>query len=127
MNPKLRMLLGEFTSRRAPDSDLLFPSPRRGDGGESGEAGGSFRAALGKARLKAKLPKFGLHDLRHHFASHAVMGGVDFATLARWLGHRDGGALLARTYAHMTESHERQLADRLNLGGPAFVVEAVGQ
>lgn len=112
MNPKLRRLLGELTKRRAPDSDLLFPSPRLGDDGEEEAAGGSFRAALGKARLKARLPKFGFHDLRHHFASHAVMGGVDFATLARWLGHRDGGALLARTYAHMTDSHERQLADR---------------
>ncbi len=125
MNPMLRALLSEITSRRAPDSDLLFPSPRRGNEGEGrdtdGDAGGSFRAALCKARLQAKLPKFGFHDLRHHFASHAVMGGVDFATLARWLGHRDGGALLARTYAHMTESHERQLADRLNLGGPVIL------
>jgi integrase len=124
MNPKLRALLVELAGRRIPDSDLLFPSPRRGD--DTAAAGGSFRAALGKARMKAGLPGFGFHDLRHHFASFAVMGGADFSTLARWLGHKDGGALLAKTYAHVSESHERRLAERLNFGTPTLVLEAAG-
>lgn len=121
LNPPLRALLEDLATRQVPDSDLLFPSPRRVE--DCDDAGASFRAGLCKARLKANLPSFGFHDLRHYFASHAVMSGVDFATLARWLGHRDGGALLARTYAHIAEGHERKRADRLNLGGPAILLK----
>jgi hypothetical protein len=41
------------------------------------------------------------------------MSGVDLPTLARWLGHQDGGALLARVYFHLADQHSRQMAERL--------------
>jgi hypothetical protein len=41
---------------------------------------------------------FGFHDLRHFFISQCVMFQIDFLTIARWVGHRDGGVLIGRTY-----------------------------
>ena len=42
----------------------------------------------------------GFHDLRHHFASICVMAGIDFMTVAAWLGHKDGGILVGKVYGH---------------------------
>lgn len=85
-NPKLRDHLIEMQGRRAPDSLFLFPSPQRG---ENDRPSCTFRESMRQARDAAGLPKsFGFHDLRHAFASSAVMAGVDFLTLATWLGHR---------------------------------------
>ena len=43
------------------------------------------------------------HTLRHTFASHAVMAGVDLYTLAQLLGHRD--LTQVQRYAHLAPSH----------------------
>jgi integrase len=34
------------------------------------------------------------HDLRHLFATIWAESGVDIPTVSRWLGHKDGGALV---------------------------------
>jgi integrase len=46
-----------------------------------------------------------LHDLRHFFASHCLERGVDVPTVSRWLGHKDGGVLVLRTYGHLRDDH----------------------
>jgi integrase len=38
---------------------------------------------------------------------------VDVPTVARWLGHRDGGALAMRTYGHLREEHSRAAAAKV--------------
>jgi integrase len=43
------------------------------------------------------------HTLRHTFASHAVMAGVDLYTLAKILGHRD--ITQVERYAHLAPAH----------------------
>jgi hypothetical protein len=43
------------------------------------------------------------HTLRHTFASHAVMSGIDLYTLAKILGHRD--LSMVQRYAHLAPSH----------------------
>jgi integrase len=49
----------------------------------------------------------GFHQLRHHYASTLLAGGVDVRTLADALGHRDPGFTL-RVYAHlMPDSADR--------------------
>ncbi|MET8142725.1 site-specific integrase [Sphaerisporangium sp. NPDC005288] len=51
--------------------------------------------------------KEGLHQLRHYYASIALVGGVSIKELAEYLGHADPGFTL-RTYAHlMPGSHDR--------------------
>lgn len=36
----------------------------------------------------ARLPDLRIHDLRHSFASSAIMDGVPLATIAKLLGHQ---------------------------------------
>jgi len=45
------------------------------------------------------------HDLRDAFATAAIEAGVDIPTVAAWLGHADGGALLMKVYAHHRRAH----------------------
>lgn len=53
------------------------------------------------------------YDFRHLFATRCNEAGVDVATFAKWLGHKDGGALALRTYVHPGEDHERQSAAKV--------------
>ena len=60
----------------------------------------------------------GCHALRHLFASTLISRGVSVRTVAEWLGHSDGGALLLRTYSHLMPDAEhrtrRALEDALS-------------
>ena len=109
-NPQLAELLANMAKRRAPDSQWLFPSPQRG---ERDEHARTFRESLLLAREAAGLPDFGFHDLRRFFASRAVMSGIDFLTVSRWLGHKDGGILLGKSYAHLANEHRKAQAQRI--------------
>lgn len=53
------------------------------------------------------------HYLRHYFTSQAVMAGVDRIVLASWLGHEDGGKLIARVYGHLSNEYEQTQAGKL--------------
>jgi integrase len=50
------------------------------------------------------------HDLRHLFATRCIESGVDIPTVSRWLGHKDGGALLMKTYGHLRREHSQAQA-----------------
>ncbi|HWQ90698.1 MAG TPA: site-specific integrase [Clostridia bacterium] len=117
-NPKLQALLLDMQSRRAPDSQWLFPSPQRGDKDIPAK---SFRESLEMARTKAGVPGFGFHDCRHHFISMCVMSGIDFMTIAAWVGHKDGGVLIGKVYGHLANEHRKRMADKLNFGGPVLL------
>jgi integrase len=66
--------------------------------------------------LPEHLQKFGFHDCRHHFISFAVMSGIDFMTIARWVGHKDGGILIGKVYGHLSNEHAQLQAARMNFG-----------
>ncbi len=66
--------------------------------------------------LPDHLQKFGFHDCRHHFISFAVMSGIDFMTIARWVGHKDGGILIGKVYGHLSNEHAQLQATRMNFG-----------
>ena len=106
-NPQLGALLRDMRARRAPDCAWLFPSPRRGPRDEHAR---SFRESLKMARKGAGLEWVGFHDLRHYFCSVCVMAGIDFMTIAAWLGHKDGGILVGnlRALAGRTSEQSRQ-------------------
>jgi integrase len=112
-NPNLRAHLEDMASRLAPDSQWLFPSPQRGDRDIPAK---TFRESLDMVRAQAKMPGFGFHDLRHHFISMAVMSGVDFMTIAAWVGHKDGGVLIGKVYGHLANEHRKAMAEKLSFG-----------
>ena len=116
-NPKLRAHLLDMKKRRAPDSQWLFPSPQRG---ERDIPAKTFRESLGLVRTQAKMPDFNFHDCRHHFVSMCVMSGVDFMTIAAWVGHRDGGVLIGKVYGHLANEHRKAMAERVNFGPGAL-------
>lgn len=112
-NAKLKSHLLDMRTRRAPDSDWLFPSPQRG---QKDLGARSFQESLKLVRRHAKMPGFHFHDCRHHFISMAVMSGVDFMTIAAWVGHLDGGVLIGRVYGHLANEHRKAMGERMNFG-----------
>ena len=62
-------------------------------------------------RKRAGIPDVRLHDLRHNFASHAVMQGIPLPTVARLLGHREVSMTLR--YAHVADRDVEAAAERV--------------
>ncbi len=71
------------------------------------------KKALISACGVAELPHFTHHHLRHFFCSNAIEAGVDFKAIAGWLGHKDGGLLVAKTYGHLRDEHSTAMALRM--------------
>jgi integrase len=112
-NPQLEALVCEMQNRRAPDSKWLFPSPQRGERDIHAK---TLRESFKLVRQKAGLPNVGFHDLRHLFCSFCVMAGIDFMTIAAWLGHKDGGILVGKVYGHLLDEHRQKMAAKLVIG-----------
>ena len=119
-NSRLETHLLEMKTRRVPDSEFLFPAPRRSKD-ESPHAM-SFNKTIREVRMKANVPDFTCHMCRHYFASMALMSKVDVHTVAAWLGHRDNGVLLAKTYSHLLNEHKREQAQSRELLAPQFSI-----
>lgn len=71
----------------------------------------SAKKALATACKHLQLPHFTHHSLRHYFCSNAIEAGIDFKTISDWLGHRDGGVLVAKTYGHLRQEHSQRMAE----------------
>ncbi|MEE8483247.1 MAG: tyrosine-type recombinase/integrase, partial [Nitrospinota bacterium] len=59
----------------------------------------------------AVIKDFRFHDLRHTFASHLVMAGVDITTIKELLGHKTISMTLR--YAHLAPGHKRDAVEKL--------------
>lgn len=64
-----------------------------------------------KVRRTANLKNVRLHDLRHTFASHAVMAGVPLPVLSRLLGHAQ--LRMTLRYAHVSDCETEAAAERV--------------
>ena len=73
------------------------------------------KRSLDAACERAGVPHLSHHDFRHLFATRCIQSGVDLPTVARWLGHRDGGALLAKIYFHLADEHSQAMAARVRI------------
>jgi hypothetical protein len=48
------------------------------------------------------------------------MAGIDFMTIAAWLGHKDGGILIGKVYGHLLDEHRQRMAAKLTIGVAPF-------
>jgi len=105
-NPKLEAHLKDMFARK--DGEMLFGSFR------TENAVRSFNTTIRKIRAKLQIPKFTNHLLRHYFISSCVMSGLDFLTIAKWVGHQDGGILIGKVYGHVSRAHMQSMANKLS-------------
>ena len=74
----------------------------------------SPRGAMKLACKRAGLKQFSVHCLRHFFASNAIESGINFKVISEWLGHSDGGILVAKTYGHMRAEYSAAMAQKMS-------------
>jgi integrase len=70
--------------------------------------------SMNRAFEELGMERFTHHDLRHYFATVCIESGVDIPTVAKWLGHKDGGALAMRTYGHLRNEHSLAAASKVS-------------
>jgi integrase len=81
------------------------------------------KKGLEGACRRLNLPNFTPRSLRRYHITRSLRAGIDAPTIAGWQGHRDGGALLLRTYqAEVNLSHSLKMAAMLG-PKPENVVE----
>ena len=72
--------------------------------------------ALETACKKIGISRITHHGLRHFFATRCLHNKVDVHTLANWLGHADGGAIVLKTYAEFIDQHSEREAEQVVIG-----------
>jgi integrase len=82
----------------------------------------SPRKALKHACRDAGIsPPMTPHDLRHIFVTRCIECDVDIPTIAKWCGHKDGGRVLLKIYAHLLDKHSQEQAAKVNFKVAAVV------
>jgi integrase len=71
--------------------------------------------AIGRICRRAGLPVRLFHTLRHSFATHAALFGVNPWRLQAWLGHKRIEETMR--YVHVAENHARELPDVILAAG----------
>jgi len=72
----------------------------------------TFYDAFKKVCKAAEIEDFRFHDLRHTFASHLVMAGVDLVTVKELLGHRTIN--MTNRYTHLAQEHKALAVAKLS-------------
>ena len=88
------------------NGEFIFPNSR-GDGPMK-----YLGARWARLRRLSGLDDVRVHDLRHTYASHAVMSGLDLYTVGRLLGHAD--VATTERYAHLADEHVRKAAGKIS-------------
>lgn len=102
------------------DSPYVFPSPY-----DSAKSRSKELSLWRKVRRKAGIQDARLHDLRHTFASHAVMQGVPLPVLSRLLGH--SRTRMTLRYAHVSNREIEAAAERIGVAIASLLVETGSQ
>lgn len=65
------------------------------------------------------------HDLRHFFATRLIEMGIDIPTVAKLLGHADGGALAMKVYGHLRMAYLQKRLQNLRFSPETLKPPAV--
>jgi integrase len=103
--PVARELLDRIVERRRKSATLSAGGEPHVDPAAPVLAVREGQKSLNRACETAGVPRLTHHDLRDVFATTCIESGIDIPTVAAWLGHADGGALLMRVYAHHRRAH----------------------
>jgi integrase len=106
MIPEMRRLLERLKAKRG--EEVFLNSPVCGVR--------KFNRSLTNACKTLGLHHLTHHDLRHLFATRCIESGVDIPTVAKWLGHKDGGVLAMQTYGHLRDKHSADMAQKVVFG-----------
>jgi integrase len=106
-NPNLKNHLLAMKAKSNPGTQYLFQSFR------TNKETTSFKKTLWAIRDALEFADFTPHSTRHHFVSECVMKGIDFLSIARWVGHKDGGVLIGKIYGHLNNAHLKEQAAKL--------------
>ncbi len=102
INPAMRGLLARIQERRGRLFDRDKPVfPQR-----------SSLAALGTTSKIVGVKKINHRKLRRFFVRKCIEQGIDFQTTADWVGHHDGGVLVAQVYSFLARPHAARMAER---------------
>lgn len=104
INKVLMITLKTLYFQRRPGVPYLFPAP-------SGKPYTTINTAFKKACKAAGIKDFHFHDLRHTFASQAVMNGADLASVQKLLGH--SSITMTMRYSHLSKDHLCKTVDLL--------------
>jgi integrase len=106
INETLAVLLVDLDKAKHASSSWVFHDPETGK--RFIDVTHSFKTALKRANIE----DCRFHDLRHTFASHLVMGGVDITTVSRLMGHKS--LKMTLRYAHLAPMHFSNAVNTLN-------------
>ena len=98
------------------DSPFVFPSPR-----DPERACSPNLPLWYSVRRQAGIEDVRLHDLRHTFASHAVLQGVPLPVVSRLLGHKRPSMTLRYAEIHVGDREIETAAERIG----AAIAEAL--
>jgi site-specific recombinase XerD len=103
--------LKKFLLERFKDhKGLLFP-------GEGEKRLYYPKRVLRNAFIKTHIKPFTFHSLRHFFATECLEQGISPSVIAGWLGHKDNGILVMKTYAnHIRRLHFAKEAQKVQIG-----------
>jgi integrase len=90
--------------QRRPQNPYVFGSR---DGNPYADIRKSFKSALAASGIA----EFRFHDLRHTFASHLVMNGVDLMTVKELLGHKT--IQMTLRYSHLSQGHKKKAVEAI--------------
>jgi integrase len=107
MIPEMKALLERIRDER-PDrepSDAVMSAK---------EFRGSVKTTCGQLGV----PYFNHHAMRHLFITRCMELNIPVRTIADWVGHKDGGALILKRYSHVRPAHTSEMARRVTFSNP---------
>jgi site-specific recombinase XerD len=71
------------------------------------------------SRIAKVSVKISARPLRRFFVRQCIQAGIDFQTIADWLGHGDGGVLVAQVYSFLCRDHAARMAKKFTFSAAA--------